>query len=124
MNKSDQNHLIAEQWIAAFNAHDCNAILALYKQDAEHFSPRLKNLQPSTEGVLKGHAQLKAWWQDSFDRLPSLQYQLYKTFPDSEKVVMGYHRMVDGEEDIFVTEVLEIKNGLIHKSYIVPIEMK
>lgn len=37
---SHRHEHIAHAWFAAFNAHDLEALLTLYAEDAEHFSPK------------------------------------------------------------------------------------
>lgn len=110
---SQENKAIAMKWFEAFNEHDLEKLLRLYHEDAEHFSPKLKIRQPETKGLIKGKSALRAWWQDSFDRLPSLKYTVKKLTADEEQVFMEYTRHVSGEENLNVGEVLEIKNGLI-----------
>lgn len=107
------NKLIAQDWFAAFNAHDLEALLALYAEDAEHYSPKLKVRHPETQGLISGKAALRDWWRDAFDRLPSLRYEVRKLTADDEQVFMEYTRHVEGEEDLRVGEVLEIRGGRI-----------
>jgi hypothetical protein len=107
------NKQIATHWFKAFNEHDLEALLSLYNNDAQHYSPKLKIRQPETKGLIVGKDQLRIWWKDAFDRLPSLKYEVVKLTADEEQVFMEYIRHVDGEEDLKVGEVLEIKNGLI-----------
>lgn len=107
------NKEIAHHWFAAFNAHDLEALLALYAEDAQHYSPKLKARQPATNGLIRGKTALRAWWQDAFDRLPSLRYEVIKLTSDEEQVFMEYIRHVEGEENLRVGEVLEIRDGLI-----------
>ena len=107
------NRSIATAWFAAFNAHDLEALLALYADDAEHFSPKLKIRQPATNGLIKGKDALRTWWRDAFDRLPTLRYEVVKLTADEEQVFMEYIRHVAGEEDLRVGEVLEIRDGVI-----------
>jgi ketosteroid isomerase-like protein len=113
MTTAESNKQIALHWFAAFNVHDLEALLALYHSDAQHFSPKLKIRQPETGGLIKGKAALRAWWQDAFERLPELQYEVQKLTADAEQVFMEYIRRVPGEEDLRVGEVLEIKEGKI-----------
>jgi len=108
-----QNKQIAHQWFEAFNKHDLESLLALYDQNAQHYSPKLKIRMPETNGLIKGRNALGAWWRDSFDRLPTLRYEVNKLTADDEQVFMEYIRHVDGEPDMAVGEVLEIQNGLI-----------
>jgi hypothetical protein len=110
---TQQNKEIAAKWFAAFNEHNLENLLSLYDDKAEHFSPKLKIRQPETNGLIKGKSALRAWWQDAFDRLPTLNYEVKKLTADEEQVFMEYIRHVNGEEDLRVGEVLEIKNGVI-----------
>ena len=110
---SKQNKSIATKWFAAFNEHDLEKLLSLYDDKAEHFSPKLKIRIPETQGLIKGKDALRGWWKDSFERLPSLNYEVKKLTADEEQVFMEYIRHVNGEEDLRVGEVLEIKNGMI-----------
>lgn len=110
---AQNNKQIATKWFEAFNEHNLEKLLSLYDDNAQHFSPKLKIRKPETQGLIKGKAALREWWQDAFDRLPSLQYEVIKLTIDEEQVFMEYIRHVDGEEDLSVGEVLQISNGLI-----------
>ncbi|MEQ8303712.1 MAG: nuclear transport factor 2 family protein [Cyclobacteriaceae bacterium] len=107
---------IAAQWFAAFNAHDLEKLLSLYDDNAEHFSPKLKVRLPETKGLIKGKSAMRSWWQDSFDRLPTLKYEVVRLTPHDDRVFMEYIRHVENEEDLFVGEMLEVRSGLIVKS--------
>lgn len=104
---------IATLWFKAFNEHDLENLLKLYDDEAEHFSPKLKIREPETNGLIKGTEQLRKWWKDCFERLPTLEYGVNKLTADSEQVFMEYTRKVEGEEDMEIGEVLEIKSGRI-----------
>ena len=107
------NILIAHRWFAAFNNHDLEGLLALYDDDAEHYSPKLKVRRPETNGLVKGKSALRDWWRDAFDRLPTLRYEVLELTADDERVFMEYIRHVAGEEDLRVGEVLEVTGGRI-----------
>lgn len=107
------NKHIAIKWFEAFNAHDLEKLLSLYDDTAQHYSPKLKTRMPETNGLIKGKLALRVWWQDAFDRLPSLKYEIIKLTADDEQVFMEYIRRVDGEADLSVGEVLQIENELI-----------
>lgn len=104
---------IAAQWMDAFNAHDLEKLLSLYDENAIHFSPKLLERKPETQGLIKGKAALRDWWQDAFLRLPTLSYTPAKFIAESESIFMEYLRNVQGEKELKVGEVLEINNGLI-----------
>lgn len=104
---------VANRWIDAFNSKDIDQLLSLYDEAAEHYSPKLKVRQPETKGLIKGKKALRQWWQDAFDRLPSLHYRLVRLTSEDNRVFMEYVREVNGEEDLYVGEMLELENGLI-----------
>jgi ketosteroid isomerase-like protein len=110
---AQNNKQIATKWFEAFNAHDLEKLLSLYNDNAQHYSPKLKIRMPETQGLIKGKQALREWWQDAFDRLPTLQYEVIKLTTDEDQVFMEYIRRVDGEDDLSVGEVLQIDNGLI-----------
>ena len=110
---TEENKKIALKWFEAFNEHNLEKLLSLYDQNAEHFSPKLKIHKPETNGLIKGKQALREWWQDAFNRLPTLNYEVLKLTADNEQVFMEYIRHVKNEEDLRVGEVLKINNGLI-----------
>jgi ketosteroid isomerase-like protein len=110
------NCAIAVDWFEAFNAHNLEQLLYLYHNDAEHYSPKLKLRHPETKGLIKGKEELRSWWRDSFDRLPSLRYEMLSLTANEDRVFMEYTRHVEGEEDMRIGEVLEIQDKKIRSS--------
>ena len=110
---SEEIKNIATLWFKAFNEQNLEDLLSLYDEDAEHYSPKLKIREPKTEGLIKGKNALRNWWKDCFERLPTLRYEVQKLIADPEQVFMEYTRKVEGEEDMKVGEVLEMKEGMI-----------
>ena len=88
-------------------------MLALYADDATHTSPKIRVRHPETGGLLHGKAAMRAWWQDSFDRLPIMTYAASSITADRDRVYMEYVRRVDGEPDLPVAEVLDVRDGLV-----------
>ena len=116
MTDEEINIRIANQWIDAFNRHDLDALLSLYSDNAEHYSPKLKVRQPETRGIIKGKDKMRSWWQDSFERLPSLRYELIRLTSQKNRVFMEYIRQVNGEENLRVGEMFDIRDNLITTS--------
>ncbi|MGQ7945565.1 nuclear transport factor 2 family protein [Flavobacterium sp. WC2509] len=104
---------IAYKWFEAFNDHNLEQLLSLYDEEAAHFSPKLKIRKPETEGLVVGQEALRSWWQDAFDRLPSLHYKVTSLTANTDRVFMEYVRSVDGEMDMLVAEVLVVKENKI-----------
>lgn len=108
-----QHIQLARQWFDAFNKQDLDALLALYDDNAEHYSPKLKLHQPETQGLIQGKAALRQWWQDAFQRLPELHYEIIHLMADEQQVFMEYMRHTPNEPDLRVGEVLSIEGGKI-----------
>ncbi len=104
---------IAFKWFDAFNNHQLEQLLSLYDDDAEHYSPKLKIRKPETQGMIIGKQALREWWQDAFERLPSLNYKVTSLTANGDRVFMEYVRSVDGEENMLVAEVLIVREGKI-----------
>lgn len=109
----EKNLSIAHAWFEAFNSHNLEKLLSLYDDEAMHFSPKLKIKHPETNGYVTGKEALRNWWQEAFDNIPSLQYKVTSLTSNPDRVFMEYIRMVTGENDMLVAEVLEIKENKI-----------
>lgn len=108
-----ENEAIAKKWFEAFNSHNLDDLLYLYNETATHFSPKLKIRKPETNGLIKGKSELRIWWKDAFERLPTLYYKMTSLTSNNNRVFMEYVRQVEEEEDMLVAEVLEIEAGKI-----------
>jgi ketosteroid isomerase-like protein len=111
--KSDNIQSIAFKWFEAFNNRNLEQLLSLYDDDASHYSPKLKVMQPETMGLIKGKPALGIWWEDAFKRLPSLIYKPTSFKAGSDRIFMEYSRIVEGEENKLIAEVLEFRDGKI-----------
>jgi 8-oxo-dGTP pyrophosphatase MutT (NUDIX family) len=110
---------LARAWLDRFNARDLDGLLALYADDAVHVSPKLRERQPETQGVISGKAALSTWWQGSFDRLPQLRYEERRIAADGDSVFLEYLRKVPGEPDLVVAELYVVDaGGKISRSHV------
>jgi len=107
---------IARSWLAAFNAHDVPALVALYAEDATHTSPKIRALHPDTDGKLVGHAALTEWWTESNRRLPNLRYELISITGDEQRAVIEYLRHAPDQPPMPVAESFDMADGKITAS--------
>jgi len=109
----DENREIGRAWMRAFNAHDVEALVALYADDATHTSPKIRALHPGTGGKLVGKAALAAWWRDANARLPNLRYEETAITANESRVVVEYLRHAPNEAVMPVAEVFDVAGGKI-----------
>ena len=113
MSLTSTQEQIARTWIAAFNAYDVDGLVALYADDATHTSPKIRALYPETGGKLVGKAAIEAWWRGAIGRTPGLRYEEAAITANEVRVVLEYTRYADGQEDMFVSEAFDIRDGRI-----------
>ena len=116
-----QNTETTFNWFDAFNEHDIEKLLSLYHNEADHYSPKLKLRHPETNGIIRGKQELRNWWDDAFNQLSDLHYEIISLTVNKDYVMMLYKRTVKNEADTEVSEMLNIKNGLIISSAVIEV---
>jgi ketosteroid isomerase-like protein len=88
----DAEHLAAfgRQWIAAWNSHDLERVLALYAEDSEMTSDRIQALGIDASGTLLGKASLRIYWGNALALLPDLRFELIDTYVSPNSLVVFY----------------------------------
>jgi hypothetical protein len=113
MSLASKSRDLAKAWLAAFNGHDIDALVALYAAGAVHFSPKLKALHPETEGRVVGREAIGAWWREALARAPKLRYEERSITANEVRVVIEYVRHVEGQPPLAVAEVFDLAGGEI-----------
>jgi ketosteroid isomerase-like protein len=85
-------HLAAlgRNWIAAWNSHDLERVLALYADDTEMTSDRIPAFGFDASGTLRGKANLRMYWGKALQLLPNLHFELIDTYVSPNSVVVFY----------------------------------
>jgi ketosteroid isomerase-like protein len=85
-------HLAAlgRNWIAAWNSHDLERVLALYADDTEMTSDRIPAFGFDASGTLRGTANLRMYWGKALQLLPNLHFELIDTYVSPNSVVVFY----------------------------------
>ena len=65
---------LAERYYKAWNAHDVEAILALYADDIEFCSPYIMALRLAPDGVIHGKTKLREYFELALERAPQLKF--------------------------------------------------
>ena len=90
MLTKEQAHQLAQEWIAAWNAHDLDQIMAHYEEDVELISPVAAQLLSRPDGKVAGKADLRAYFQRGLDAFPSLHFELKDVLWGLNSVVLYY----------------------------------
>ena len=78
---------LANEWVAAWNAHDLEAILAHYDNAVELNSPAAARLLGVADGRVSGKAELRDYFRRGLEAFPELQFRL-------EDVLWGLNSLV------------------------------
>ena len=81
---------LGREWIAAWNSHDLERILALYAEDAEMTSDKIRAFGLEASGTLRGKESLRTYWGKAFALLPNLHFDLIDTYVSPDSVVVFY----------------------------------
>jgi len=81
---------LGREWIAAWNSHDLERVLALYTEDAEMTSDKIQALGFEAGGTLRGKDRLRAYWGKALAMLPNLRFDLIDTYVSPDSVVVFY----------------------------------
>src|SRR6266853_2200786 len=81
---------LAEHWIAAWNAHDLDLILAHYEDAIELTSPVAAQLLGTADGKVIGKANLKAYLRRGLEAYPELHFILIDLLLGVSSVVLYY----------------------------------
>lgn len=81
---------LAHHWVAAWNAHDLDLIMAHYEDAIELNSPVAAQLFGAPGGKVVGKANLRAYFQRGLEAYPDLRFQLEDVLWGVNSVVLCY----------------------------------
>jgi len=86
----DEAWKLAKEWVAAWNAHDLELILAHYEDDVELTSPVAAQLLGTADGKVVGKANLRAYFQRGLAAYPEMEFRLEDVLWGVNSVVLYY----------------------------------
>ena len=89
MTREEASHL-ANNWAAAWNAHDLDLILEHYEETVELTSPVAAELLGTTDGKVVGKSSLRAYFQRGLEAYPELHFRLEDVLWGLNSVVLYY----------------------------------
>lgn len=86
----DDARKLANDWVAAWNAHDLEAILGHYEDDVELISPTAAQLLGTSDGRVAGKTALRAYFERGLAAYPELRFELQDVLCGVNSVVLYY----------------------------------
>ena len=96
----------ATEWIAAWNAHDLDAIVAHYAEDVTFESPFVTALTGEETARIQGRAALREYFRLGLEAYPELRFDLFTALPGASSIALHY-RSVGGRLAIETMELDE-----------------
>src|SRR5262245_20509 len=91
----------AREWVAAWNAHDLERILAHYTDDFELSSPVIVDMMGEPSGTLKGKSAVRDYWSRALARIPDLHFELIDAYAGAGSVVIHYNGPRGASAEVF-----------------------
>jgi predicted ester cyclase len=86
----DEAWILANHWVAAWNAHDLDLIMTHYEDAVELTSPVAAQLLATSDGKVTGKANLRAYFQRGLEAYPQLRFHLEDVLWGVNSVVLFY----------------------------------
>ena len=86
----DEAWSLANDWVAAWNSHDLDAIMTHYEDTVELTSPAAAQLLGTSDGKVAGKANLRAYFQRGLEAYPELRFHLEDVLWGMNSVVLYY----------------------------------
>ncbi len=86
----DEVWKLANEWVAAWNAHDLDSIMGHYEDTVELISPVAAQLLETPKGKVVGKVSMRAYFQRGLEAFPDLHFRLEDVFWGINSVVLLY----------------------------------
>ncbi len=101
-------------WLAAWNAHDVEAVLQHFADDVVFCSPVAPRVIAGSDGVIRGKDALRDYWAHALGLVPDLRFELVGVYTGIDSIVINYRNQRGG----LVNEVLLFDdNGLVKQGH-------
>ena len=82
---------LGREWVAAWNSHDLDRVLALYSDNFEMTSDIIPTLGFDVSGTLRGKENVRAYWAKGLSMMTKpLRFELIDTYVSPDSMVVFY----------------------------------
>lgn len=102
----------AQEWVAAWNAHDIERVFAHYTDDFTIETPMALKIQPESKGVLQGKTAIREYWTLGLARIPDLRFEIIDVLTGINSMTIYYLNTATGKrsaENLFFNEAGKVK---------------
>jgi ketosteroid isomerase-like protein len=103
----------ADEWSAAWNRGDVEAVLAHFHDDVVFTSPYAAEFVPRSAGIVRGKAALREYWRTAMKAIPDLHFDIVGVYGGASVLVINYRN----QGGTLVNEVLEFDGDLVRRGH-------
>lgn len=90
----------AEEWVASWNSHDLDRVLAHYTDDFSIETPMALKIQPESKGVLQGKAAIRMYWTMGLQLIPDLEFKILDVLTGIGSLSIYYLNTATGKKSV------------------------
>lgn len=98
---------LAEEWIAAWNNHDLEAIMTHYADSITFTSPFIVKINNDPMGTITSKSQLKQYFERALSLYPDLKFEPGKVLASVNSMVVYYKSI----NNLYAAEMMEIDSA-------------
>jgi hypothetical protein len=107
---------IYHEWDERLAQNDAEGLVALYAADATFESPLVPHLMNIERGILRGHGELRAFFEKLAQRKPEVRRHYRAGYlTDGRMLMWEYPREAPAGEQMDFVEVMECLLGLVRR---------
>jgi ketosteroid isomerase-like protein len=81
---------LAPEWIASWNSHDLDRVLAFYTEDLELSLPHVTTIMGEPSGALYGQSAVRSYWEKAMALSPGLHFTLETVYTGPNSLIICY----------------------------------
>ena len=110
----------ARTWLAAWNAHDIESVLAHFSEDVIFTSPVAARIVEGSDGEIRGKDALRDYWNRGIEQYPNLHFELVGVYLGIDTIAINYRN----QNGALVNEILRLEGTYVvegHGTYILDV---
>lgn len=107
-----------DKWVSAWNSHDVEAVLALYSDDIEFSSPKIKVVFPERKSsTVTNKTDLREYWTKGLkNNFSNLHFTPKQILMSGNVCILEYDATLDGKNRTKVMEKFEFRGDKVAKA--------